>query len=102
MNTQSLSPHSASRAEKLYRSLLLLYPASFRHAYEHEMLQTFRDCYRDTLQHEGVAGLAHLWNLVLRDLVVTACSENVQAISSFLKQMLGLQVTAALTILPPS
>ncbi len=89
MNTH---PSSPGRAEKLYRSLLLLYPTSFRRAYEHEMLQTFRDFYRDTLQHKGVAGLAHLWSLVLRDLVVTACSENVRAGSSFLKRMFGLQV----------
>ena len=80
-----------SRAETLYRSLLLLYPTSFRHSYEHEMIQTFRACYRATLQHEGKAGLTRLWSLLLRDLVVTVCSEHVRATISFLKQMFDLQ-----------
>ena len=76
----------------LYRFLLLLYPASFRRIYEREMLQTFHDYYRNTIQHEGVTGLTSLWSLVLRDLVVTACSEHVRAGISFLKHLFGLQV----------
>ena len=92
MNTQPLSSRQTSYAEKLYRSLLVLYPTSFRRTYECEMLQTFRDYYRDTLQREGRPGLTHLWSLVLRDLVVTACSENVRAGSSFLKRIFGLQM----------
>ena len=76
----------------LYRFLLLLYPASFRRVYEREMLQTFRDYYRDTIQHEGVTGLTSLWSLVLRDLFMTACSEHVRAGISFLKHLFGLQV----------
>ena len=91
MNTHSSSQHPTSRAEILYRSLLLLYPTSFRRAYEREMLQTFRDYERDTLQNEGKAGLTRLWSLVLRDLVVTVCTEHVRATISFLKQMFDLQ-----------
>ncbi len=92
MKTYPSSQRPTSRAEMLYRSLLLLYPASFRRAYEREMLQTFHDYYRDMIQHEGIAGLTSLWSLVLRDLVVTACSEHVRAGTSFLKHMFGLQV----------
>ena len=83
--------HPTSRAEMLYRSLLVLYPASFRHAYEREMVQTFRDYYRNTIEHEGVTGLTSLWSLMLRDLVVTACSEHIRAGISFLKQMFDLE-----------
>ena len=90
MKTHASSQRPTSRAEMLYRFLLLLYPTSFRRVYEREMLQTFRDYYRDTIQHEGVAGLTSLWSLVLRDLVVTACSERVRAGISFLKHMFGL------------
>ena len=91
MKTHPSSQHPKSRAEMLYRFLLLLYPASFRRVYEREMLQTFHDYYRDTKQHESVAGLASLWSLVLHDLVVTACLEHIRAGISFLKHLFGLQ-----------
>jgi len=90
MNPHPPSQSQTSRAEILYRSLLLLYPASFRRVYEREMIQTFRDYYRDTMQYEGVAGLISLWSLVLRDLVMTACAEHVRVGMSFLKHMFGL------------
>jgi serine/threonine protein phosphatase PrpC len=44
-----------SGAESLYRLLLWLYPAKFRRAYGQEMMQVFRDCYRDLQeQSEGL------------------------------------------------
>ncbi len=91
MTTRPSSKPPKSRAEIFYRSLLLLYPASFRRAYEREMVQTFRDYYRNTVEHEGVTGLTSLWSLVLRDLVVTACLEHVRAVINFLKHMFGLE-----------
>ena len=90
MKTHSSSQRPVSHAEMLYRFLLLLYPASFRRVYEREMLQTFHDYYRDTRQREGIAGLTSLWSLVLRDLVVTACSEHVHAGINFLKHLFDL------------
>ena len=79
------------RAERVYHSLLLLYPPSFRRVYEREMVQTFRDYYRDTVQQEGIPSLAQLWSLIIRDLVVTACLEQTKAGISFCKHILGLQ-----------
>ncbi len=90
MKTHSSSQRPTSRVERFYRFLLLLYPASFRRAYEREMLQTFHDYYCATIQQGGVAGLTSLWSLVLRDLVVTACSEHIQVGISFLKHLFGL------------
>jgi protein phosphatase len=92
MKTHPYSQRPMSRAERLYRSLLLLYPISFRRAYECEMLQTFHDYYCDMIQREGVAGLTRLWSLVLRDLIVTACLEHIRAGISFLKHLFGRQV----------
>ncbi len=89
--TRPPSQPPARRAEMLYRSLLLLYPVSFRHAYEREMVQTFRDYYRNTIEHEGIVGLTSLWSLVLRDLAMTACLEHIQVGISFLKHMFGLE-----------
>lgn len=91
MNTQPLPQRSGSRSEMLYRFLLFMYPPSFRRTYGREMVQTFRDCYRDTGQQEGVSGLARLWSLILHDLVVTACSEQGRAGISFCKRLFGLQ-----------
>ena len=91
MNTSPNTQRRVTHAERLYRSLLLLYPLSFRRVYEREMVQTFRDYYRDMMQQEGIPGLAQLWSLVLRDLVVTACLEQGKASISFCKHILSLQ-----------
>lgn len=93
MSTQHVPPTQPGRtthSEILYRSLLTLYPPMFHRVYGREMLQTFRDCYREAMQQEGRAGLVRLWGLVLPDLVVTACSEQGRAGISFGKRLLGL------------
>ncbi len=91
MNVPPSPQRQIPRSEALYRLLLFVYPSSFRRAYGREMVQTFRDCYRDAAQHEGIAGLTRLWSLVLRDLVVTACLEQGRAGIVFCKRLLGLQ-----------
>lgn len=40
-----------SRAESCYAALLRLYPAAYRHRFETQMRQTFRDLYRDQSRH---------------------------------------------------
>ncbi len=90
MSTQPVIPRRTTHSETLYRALLWLYPPTFRRMYGREMLQTFRDCYRDTMLQEGRAGLVRLWRRVLPDLVVTACSEQGRAGISFGKRLLGL------------
>ncbi len=91
MSTRPGLPRRVPRSEMLYHALLWLYPPSFRRMYGREMLQTFRDCYRDSVQHEGVAGLVALWRLVLPDVVVSVCSEQVRAGISLLRRLSGLQ-----------
>ena len=95
MTTQPL--HSTpSSAERLYRALLWLYPAQFRHTYGREMVQTFRDCYREE-QEQGDWGLARLWGLVLSDLVTSVCVEHWKASITFWKSIVGLEKESLMT-----
>ncbi len=82
---------SLARAEAWYRCLLRLYPATFRRSYEREMLLTFRECYRDLLQHADGQSRLHFWRVVLRDLVVTICSEQSRALVALCKRLLGIE-----------
>lgn len=59
----------------LYRALLLLYPARFRRVYGAQMAQVFRTSCRRASRDGGLAALARLWALTLRDLIVTAIAE---------------------------
>ena len=43
----------AERAARLYRLLVHLYPAALRDAFGAQMLQTFRDHYRDAVERHG-------------------------------------------------
>lgn len=74
-------------SERLYRLLLLAYPAEFRRAYFREMIQTFRDCCREALQQRGQWGVLRLWGLVLYDLVTTAFTEHVRTCIAMLKRL---------------
>ncbi len=94
MTTQPL--HSPSSAERLYHALLWLYPAQFRHAYGREMLQIFRDCYREE-QGQGDWGMVRLWGLVLSDLVTSVCVEHWKASITFFKSVLGLEKESLMT-----
>ena len=95
MTTQPL--HSApSSAERLYRVLLWLYPAQFRRAYGREMVQTFRDCYREE-QEQGDWSIARLWGLVFSDLVTSVCVEHWKASITFCKSVLGLEKESLMT-----
>jgi hypothetical protein len=62
-------------SDRLYRLLLLAYPASFRHRYGSEMVQVFRDCNRDAYQQRGAMGLLWFWAHTLGDLAATAPQE---------------------------
>lgn len=74
-------------SERVYRLLLLSYPAEFRRTYCREMIQTFRDCCREALQQHGQWGILHLWGLVLCDLVTTAFTEHVRTCIAMLKRL---------------
>jgi hypothetical protein len=68
-----------SVSDRLYRLLLMGYPASFRRRYGVEMAQVFRDCVRDACRHGGLLGL---WVCTLGDLLATVPVEHLLALQS--------------------
>ena len=78
-------------AERMYRVLLLAHPRSFREAYEREMVQLFRDCYREARERGGALGVPRLWAELLYDLALAATAMRLRALSAWLQRMLGLQ-----------
>jgi hypothetical protein len=62
-------------SERIYRALLIFYPAEFRREYGALMLQVFRDVSRDIYRSEGWAGMAFWWCATLLDLTLTAIEQ---------------------------
>ena len=77
--------------ERVYRFLLLAHPRSFRDVYAQEMVQTFRDCYRDALQQGGALAVVRLWASLFYDLAVAAPAGRLRAAGAWLKRLLGLE-----------
>jgi len=59
--------------ERLYRTLLRLYPPGFRRAFAQDLVETFRDQRRDALRRGVPPGV--FWMSSLRDLITQACAE---------------------------
>lgn len=57
--------------DRIYRTLILLYPASFRTQHGGEMALDFADAARDAHRTEGWRGLSAHWARSLADLIVT-------------------------------
>src|SRR5579872_66245 len=70
----------ARLAERLYRCLLLAHPRAFRESYGQEMIQTFRDCYRDAYGQGGAVGVARLWAGLLHDLAIASATQRLRAL----------------------
>src|ERR1700739_3700874 len=81
----SPSKRKPSFSEHFYALLLQCYPGEFRRAFGREMMQTFRDCYREALQENGKPGMMRLWGLILYDVATTALIEHVREFVSKLK-----------------
>ena len=64
-----------SRAERVYRVLLLAYPREFRRRYADEMRQAFGDLCREAERRGGASGLVMLWVRTVPDLALTALAE---------------------------
>lgn len=62
-------------SEEIYGTLLVLYPAEYRHEYGPLMLQVFRDVSRDAYQRQGMLGMIFWWCRTLFDLTVTVIEE---------------------------
>ena len=64
---------------RIYRCLLAVYPAGFRHEYGPLMVQLFQDCYRAAYRRQGGLGVGLLWGQTMRDLPPTALREHLSA-----------------------
>ncbi|MDQ2806291.1 MAG: hypothetical protein M3Z04_05140 [Chloroflexota bacterium] len=63
----------------VYRRLLGIYPAGFRHAYGLLMVQLFQDCSCAAYRQRGSCGLGLLWSHTVRDLAATGLREHLSA-----------------------
>lgn len=73
--TPARSTWLVSLSLTIYRTLLLLYPARFRHDYGQPMVQVFRATCRQAMREGGALRLARVWHVTLGDLIVTALAE---------------------------
>lgn len=83
MSTVSQS-HSVSISVGVYRLLLAAYPKKFREHYEAQMVQVFRDSFRDAYQRGGASGAIDLWLHTFADLFVSALIERVAERSQYM------------------
>src|SRR5262245_37758103 len=65
-----------SRADRIFRALLRLFPADFRGDFGDDMAATFRDQRRDVLAHGGVRAALALWWDTVRGILTTAPREH--------------------------
>jgi hypothetical protein len=67
--------HRRRRAQRTYRRLIRLYPASHRRAFGEQMVQTFGDHYRDVVEDRGGSRL-RFWLAVLADTGTSLITEH--------------------------
>ena len=65
-------------AERVYRSLLRLYPTDFRDRFSGEMVQLYHDKLRDARTGGASGGTVSAWLRLLGDVVVTAPAEHLR------------------------
>ena len=88
-----------SRAERLFRRLLRLFPAEFRGDYGDEMAATFRDQRRAVLARDGRVGALQLWWDTLRGILTTAPREHLDLLRGDVRYALrGLGRNPAFTL----
>ena len=69
---------------RIYRALLVAYPKKFREHYETQMVQVFRDSFRDAYHCNGMSGVIDLWLHTFADLFVTALIERLTERSQYM------------------
>src|SRR5262245_15498055 len=88
-----------SRAERIFRRLLRLFPADFRGDYGEDMAATFRDQRHDVLGRAGAAGAARLWWDTVRGVLTTAPREHFDLLRGDVRYALrGLRRNPAFTL----
>jgi hypothetical protein len=83
MNSSPLA-NSLSISVRVYRALLVAYPKKFREHYETQMVQVFRDSFREAYHHHGMLGMIDLWLHTFADLLVTALIERISEGSQYM------------------
>jgi hypothetical protein len=78
------SSNSLSISVRIYRALLVAYPKTFREHYETQLVQVFRDSFREAYRHHGMPGVIDLWLHTCADLLVTALIERVMERSQYM------------------
>lgn len=86
-------------SERIYKTLLYLYPKQFRAAYGRQMRQTFRDACREAYHQKGVSGLLALWLPTLLDLVKSALEERARQGEITMSKARLITLAGPLTIL---
>ena len=69
---------------RVYCVLLVAYPKKFREHYEKQLVQVFRDSFRDAYHRHGMPGEIDLWLHTFADLLVTALNEHIMERSKFM------------------
>ena len=78
------SSNSLSISVRIYRAMLVAYPKTFREDYETQMVQVFRNSFRDAYHHNGMPGVIDLWLHTCVDLFVTALVERISEGSQYM------------------
>lgn len=86
------TPRMIVLSEQVYRALLVLYPADYRHEYGALMAQVFRDVCRAAYQERGAVGMALWWCTTLPDLALTAIEQR-RKVRFFVLRTLIIQLT---------
>lgn len=79
MNSTPNPSQLLNLSDRVYRALLILYPADFRREYGRHMAQVFRDSCRDVYRQSGAGAMARWWLATLLDLFLTAITERRKA-----------------------
>ena len=75
-------------ADRIYSTLLVLYPKEFRDEFGHEMLSAFRDMRR----RHSASGI-RFWSFVVCDIVASAAEQRMESLQWLATSALGLFVT---------
>jgi hypothetical protein len=74
------APTALAGSDTIYRLLLWLCPAEYRHEYGGPMAQAFRDLARTAYGQRGAWGIIALWARILPDTCIAAFAEHVVAL----------------------